>query len=77
MTKAAYRNRIWETRAGIVPKPRTLTGFLDRAERPRGLSRRWGGPTSKRLHRSVDDLAQAMGMSGLSKRPGQPVVRGD
>ena len=27
--------------------------------------------------RSVDDLVKAMGMTGISKRPGQPIVRGD
>ena len=71
-----YRDRVWETRAGTVelkiPKLRKgsyFPGFLE----PRRMAEKalaaviqeayvQGGST-----RSVDDLVQAMGMSGMSK----------
>ena len=73
-----YRDRSWETRAGTVelkiPKLRKgsyFPGFLEPRQDRRegaGCGDQWSRPTSRALStRSVDDLVQAMGMSGVSK----------
>jgi putative transposase len=71
-----YRNRSWETRAGTVelriPKPRKgsyFRGFLE----PRRMAEKALTAVVQEAYvqgvstRSVDDLVQAMGMSGVSK----------
>ena len=71
-----YRDRSWETRAGTVelriPKLRKgsyLPGFLE----PRRMAEKALAPAVQEAYvqgvstRSVDDLVQAMGMSGISK----------
>ena len=71
-----YRDRVWETRAGTVelkiPKLRTgsyFPGFLE----PRRMAEKALTAVIQEAYiqgvstRSVDDLVQAMGMSGISK----------
>ena len=71
-----YRDRVWETRAGTVelkiPKLRKgsyFPGFLE----PRRMSEKALTAVVQEAYiqgvstRSVDDLVQAMGMSGISK----------
>jgi putative transposase len=80
-----YRDRIWETRAGAVelriPKLRKgsyFPGFLE----PRRMAEKALTAVVQEAYvqgvstRSVDDLVQAMGMTGLQE-PGQPAVRRD
>ncbi|MCK1668939.1 IS256 family transposase [Bradyrhizobium sp. 153] len=68
-----YRDRSWETRAGTVelriPKLRKFPGFLE----PRRMAEKALTAVVQEAYvqgvstRSVDDLVQAMGMSGISK----------
>lgn len=74
-----YRDREWETRAGTVelkiPKPQKgsyFPGFLE----PQRMAEKALSTVIQEAYiqgastRSVDDLVQAMEMSGISKRPG-------
>lgn len=74
--KSAYRDRVWETRAGTVelriPKLRTgsyFPGFLE----PRSVAEKALTAVIQEAYiqgistRSVDDLVKALGMSGISK----------
>ena len=78
-----YRERDWETRAGTVelriPKLRTgsyFPGFLE----PRRLAEKALTAVIQEAYiqgvstRSVDELVRAMGMTGISKKPGEPAV---
>jgi transposase-like protein len=80
-----YRERDWETRAGTVelriPKLRQgsyFPGFLE----PRRLAEKALTAVIQEAYvqgistRSVDDLVKALGMSGISKKPGQPALHG-
>lgn len=66
-----YRDRIWETRASAVELriPKLLPGFLE----PRRMAEKALTAVVQEAYvqgvstRSVDDLVQAMGMSGISK----------
>jgi putative transposase len=77
-----YRDRIWETRAGTVelrnPKLRKgsyFPGFLE----PRRMAEKALTAVVQEAYvqgvstRSVDDLVQAMGMSGISKSQVSPL----
>ena len=79
-----YRDRIWETRAGTVelkiPKLRKgsyFPGFLE----PRRMAEKALTAVIQEAYikgvstRSVDDLVQAMGMSGISKSQSLPPRR--
>ena len=81
-----YRERDWETRAGTVelriPKLRKgsyFPGFLE----PRRMAEKALTAVIQEAYiqgistRSVDDLVQAMGMSGISKSQVSPALRGD
>src|SRR5215475_10059213 len=79
-----YRDRLWETRAGTVelriPKLRKgsyFPGFLE----PRRMAEKALTAVIQEAYvqgistRSVDDLVQAMGMSGISKSQSLPPRR--
>ena len=79
-----YRDRVWETRAGTVelkiPKLRKgsyFPGFLE----PRRMAEKALTAVIQEAYikgvstRSVDDLVQAMGMSGISKSQSLPPRR--
>ncbi len=81
-----YSDRDWKTRAGTVelriPKLRKgsyFPGFLE----PRRMAEKALTAVVQEAYvqgvstRAVDDLVQAMGMSGIFPEPGQPPVRGD
>src|SRR5213079_800394 len=81
-----YRDRIWETRAGAVelriPKLRKGSYFPAFLE-PRRMAEKALTAVLQEAYiqgvstRSVDELVKAMGMTGISKKPGQPVVQRD
>jgi putative transposase len=71
-----YRDRMWETRTGTVklriPKPRKGSYFPGFPE-PRGMAEKALAAVVQEAYvqgvstRSVDELVQAMGMTGISK----------
>ena len=81
-----YRDRDWQTRAGTVElrirKLRTGSYFPSFLE-PRRMVEKALTAVIQEAYvqgistRSVDELVKALGMSGISKSAGQPVVRGD
>ena len=82
-----YRDRDWGDRPSTVRAAhseaahRQLLPVIPGAAANGGESphrRDPGGPTSRAISTcSVDDLVKALGMSGISKEPGQPALRGD